>query len=181
MVIRSYRKAFNYERRLYRVQKSDKGDHWEVPGSPRLLAIGYFAAILSVLIVLSFIPPFSIFMDMLKPLMYPAIALGVAWYAIANDFDGRMGHAFLRDWLIYQWANRPKLDRSLKGWTKIHIKADQNTHELQHGTLRGPGLVDFSMPVRLKMRCGEQTIESDTDGQSATLVLFPGERVNVRP
>lgn len=179
MVIRSYAKAFNYERRLYYIPWS-KNRNLEVPGTPRLQAIAYCAIVLVTMIALSHIPPFSYVLSMLQWMMYPAIAIGVASWGSMGDFDGRYAHQHLRDWLIFQWCNRKRWHRSVSGYSKIPLTPDIDYYELQHGVLRGPGVVDFAVPVKLSMRRGKQTIRSDQAGEKSTLVLFPHEEVVVR-
>ena len=97
VVIRSYRRVFEVDRRIYRV------DRWAlpVPGGVPLRAVGYFAATVLVMIVLGRLPGTRELVGMLSaPLRYVVVPLAVAVLGIQAAPDGRVAHRFAWDWLL---------------------------------------------------------------------------------
>src|SRR3954449_131986 len=82
MVIRSYRRVFEVDRRIYRV------DRWAlpVPGGVPLRAVGYFAATLLVMIGAGTLPAFG---AISPPLRFVVIPLAVAVLGTQAAPDGR--------------------------------------------------------------------------------------------
>src|SRR4051794_41950914 len=97
VVIRSYRRVFEVDRRIYRV------DRWAlpVPGGVPLRALGYFAATALLMVLLgdlvSFLSP---------PLRFVVVPLAVAVLGTQAAPDGRTAHRFAWDWLCFRLRAR---------------------------------------------------------------------------
>src|SRR5215208_2762117 len=97
MVIRSYRRVFQVDRRVYRV------DRWAlpVPGGVPLRAVGYFAAALVLMVarggLVSFLSP---------PLRFVVVPLAVAVLGTQAAPDGLTAHRFAWDWLCFRLRAR---------------------------------------------------------------------------
>src|SRR3954467_741488 len=93
VTIRSYRRVFEVDRRIYRV------DRWPlpVPGGVPLRAVGYFAAVLVLMVALgglvSFLSP---------PLRFVVVPLAVAVLGTQAAPDGRTAHRFAVDRLRFK-------------------------------------------------------------------------------
>src|SRR3954468_11410878 len=89
VVIRSYRRMFEVDRRIYRV------DRWAlpVPGGVPLRAVGYFAAAVLAVVVLDGLPLIGELVGLLAPpLRYVVLPLAVAVLASQVAPDGRAAH-----------------------------------------------------------------------------------------
>src|SRR5215213_10163134 len=96
MVIRSYRRVFEVDRRIYRV------DRWAlpVPGGVPLRAVGYCAAALVTVIVAGALPGIGeLVSGVSAPLRFVVAPLAVAVLATQAAPDGRVAHRFAWDWL----------------------------------------------------------------------------------
>jgi hypothetical protein len=95
-VVRSYRRVFDVDRRLYRV------DRWQlpVPGGVPLRGLGYFALALLGVVLLGTLPVVGGVLDGLgAPLRYVILPLGVAVLGTHAAPDGRPAHRFALAWL----------------------------------------------------------------------------------
>src|SRR3954451_1186454 len=90
VVIRSYRRVFEVDRRIYRV------DRWALPGpgGVPLRAVGYFTATVLLMVVLGGLVAF-----LSPPLRFVVVPLGVAVFGTQVAPDGRTAHRFAWDWL----------------------------------------------------------------------------------
>src|SRR3954471_18087180 len=96
VLIRSYRRVFEVDRRIYRV------DRWAlpIPGGVPLRAVGYFAATLLAVVVLGALPGTGALVGMLNaPLRYVVLPLAVAVLGMQAAPDGRSAHRFAATWL----------------------------------------------------------------------------------
>ena len=99
VVIRSYRRVFEVDRRIYRV------DRWAlpVPGGVPLRAVGYFAATVLAVVVLGALPGTGELVTILSPpLRYVVLPLAIAVLATQAAPDGRSAHRFAADWLRFR-------------------------------------------------------------------------------
>src|SRR3954452_3278695 len=99
LVIRSYRRVFEVDRRIYRV------DRWAlpVPGGVPLRAVGYFAATVLLMIVLGRLPAIR---EISAALRYVVIALAVAVLGTQAAPDVRAAHRFAWYWLRFRLRSR---------------------------------------------------------------------------
>src|SRR3954470_24270675 len=99
MVIRSYRRVFEVDRRIYRV------DRWAlpVPGGVPLRAVGYFAVAVLAVVILGKLPGTGELIGRLSPpLRYVVLPLAVAVLGTQVAPDGRTAHRFAADWLRFK-------------------------------------------------------------------------------
>src|SRR5215218_5084795 len=96
MVIRSYRRVFEVDRRIYRI------DRWAlpVPGGVPLRAVGYFVAALLAVILVGALPGAGELMSGVSaPLRFVVGPLAIAVLGTQAAPDGRAAHRFAWDWL----------------------------------------------------------------------------------
>src|SRR3954452_20885582 len=89
LVIRSYRRVFDVDRRIYRV------DRWTlpVPGGVPLRGLGYFLATLLAVVAAGRLPVMDALVHALSPpLRYVVLPLLVAMLATQSAPDGRAAH-----------------------------------------------------------------------------------------
>lgn len=154
VVIRSYRRVFEVDRRIYRV------DRWAlpVPGGVPLRAVGYFAATLLVVVVLGGLPGTGELLGMLSPpLRYVVLPLLVAILGVQVAPDGRSAHRFAADWLRFRVRSRRRsagrvveLEGEPVRWDgELAVRWDADAPGLQQARVRGPARVTFNVPVEL--------------------------------
>jgi hypothetical protein len=155
MVICSYRRVFEVDRRIYRV------DRWAlpVPGGVPLRAVGYFVAALLAVIVAGSLPGIGeLVTGVSAPLRFVVAPLAVAVLGIQAAPDGRIAHRFAWDWLRLRLRARRRCgDRvvALEGepvtWHgELALRWDGEGVQLCRGRVRGPVRVTFNVPVRLR-------------------------------
>src|SRR5215218_9238566 len=96
VIIRSYRRVFEVDRRIYRV------DRWAlpVPGGVPLRAVGYLAATVLAVVILDGLPVIGEGLAMLSPpLRYVMLPFAIAVLGTQAAPDGRTAHRFAADWL----------------------------------------------------------------------------------
>src|SRR5436190_9297654 len=182
MVIRSYRRVFEVDRRIYRV------DRWAlpVPGGVPLRAVGYFFATLLLVLVLDRLPLVA---DVSAPIRFVVIPLAVAVLGSQAAPDGRAAHRFAVDWLRLRWRARRRSagrvmvleDEPIAWHGDLPVRWDAAGAELHRGRVRGPARVTFNVPVELRGR--DRRIIARPGGQapSGAVVLAAGTELEVRP
>src|SRR3954467_2349583 len=97
VVIRSYRRVFEVDRRIYRV------DRWAlpVPGGVPLRAVGYFAGSVLLMVLFGDLVAF-----LSPPLRYVVVPLAAAVLGTQAAPDGRTAHRFAADWLRFRLRAR---------------------------------------------------------------------------
>ncbi len=103
MPIRSYRRVFEVDRRIYRV------DDWTlpVPGGVPLRAIAYFAGTLLAVLIARQLPLLGALLGVLNPpLRYVVLPLLIAALGSQIAPDGRAAHSFARDWVRFAVRRR---------------------------------------------------------------------------
>lgn len=135
MIIRSYRRVFEVDRRLYKV------DRWilPVPGGVPLRGVGYFAAALLTVLLLGVVPGVDAIVGALSPpLRYVVLPLGVAMFGTQTAPDGRVAHRFAIDWLRLKLRSRRRsAGRDVPGEGEpVFVRARLG---LRTGAARGPG------------------------------------------
>jgi hypothetical protein len=167
VVIRSYRRVFEVDRRIYRV------DRWAlpVPGGVPLRALGYFAATALLMVLLgelvSFLSP---------PLRFVVVPLAVAVLGSQAAPDGRSAHRFAWDWLCFRLRARRRSagrvvrleDEPVRWNGTLAVRWDVDAAQLHHARVRGPARVTFNVPTTL----GEA---------GGSVVLCAGTELEVRP
>src|SRR5829696_3156284 len=154
MVIRSYRRVFEVDRRIYRV------DRWAlpVPGGVPLRAVGYFAAALLAVIVAGALPGIGELVGSVSaPIRFVVVPLAVAVLGTQAAPDGRAAHRFAWDWLRLRLRARRRCSGravALEGepiaWDgRLAMRLDGDDVRLHRGRVRGPARVTFNAPVCL--------------------------------
>jgi TcpE family len=187
MVIRSYRRVFEVDRRIYRV------DRWAlpVPGGVPLRGLGYFIATLLAVLASGQLPGLGALIGALSPpLRYVVLPLAVAVLATQAAPDGRAAHRFAWDWLRLRTrarrrsAGRPvPLEGEPVPWRgALGVFWDGHEATLHRGHVRGPARVTFAVPVALGAGRGRLVARPAADGPvPATIVLGSGGVLEVRP
>jgi hypothetical protein len=183
LVIRSYRRVFEIDRRIYRV------DRWAlpVPGGVPLRAAGYFMATLLAIVVLDGLPGIGDAISALSPpLRYVIVPLAVAVLGTHAAPDGRTAHRFAADWLRLRARTRRRcagravpLEGEPVPWHgDVAVHWDGDGAELHRARVRGPARVTFNVGVDLR------DLEARPDPAAApgqSVVLCAGTELEVRP
>jgi hypothetical protein len=182
LTIRSYRRVFEVDRRIYRV------DRWAlpVPGGVPLRGLGYFAATVLLVVVLDGLPGIGELIGALSPpLRYVVLPLAVAVLGSQAAPDGRAAHRFAADWLRFRLrARRRSAGRAvvLEGeqvpWHGVlAVRWDGHAARLLRGRVRGPARITFAVPVRLSQRGGRIVARQDAVGRTPQSVVLCGGTV----
>lgn len=175
--IRSYRRVFEVDRRLYRI------DRWAlpVPGGIPLVGVAYFFAVVFLVAILGQIPGFGTVLGVLSPpLRYVVLPLGVAMFASQGAPDGRSAHRFAWHWVRYRLRRRKrKTDLNWSG--RVVTRWDIDAPHLHRSRVRGVAQVDFSVPVALEQRRNKLIVRPGTIGQNESVVLGAQRKMEVRP
>src|SRR5919202_3605657 len=183
MVIRSYRRVFEVDRRIYRV------DRWAlpVPGGVPLRALGYFVAGLLLVLAAGSLPAVG---AISAPIRFVVIPLMVAVLATQAAPDGRVAHRFAWDWLRLRCRARRRsagrvvaLEAEPNPWDgELAVRWDADGAQLHRGRVRGPARVTFAVPVDLCDTGGRLVARPGVHGPTgAALVLCSGTEVEVWP
>lgn len=153
-IIRSYRRIFHVDRRLYKIQE------WTipVPGGIPLLAVGYFAVTLLAVLIIGVIPGLGELMALLSPpLRYVVLPLAVAVLGTQVAPDGRKAHRFAGGWLALRVRRRRRsagravaLDQEPHPWqATLAVARDAHGPQLRAARISGPAIVRFSDDVEV--------------------------------
>ena len=187
LIIRSYRRVFQVDRRIYRV------DRWAlpVPGGVPLRGVGYFAATLLLVVVCGSLPGVGALVGALSPpLRYVVLPLAVAVAGTQAAPDGRSAHRFAWDWLRFCVRARRRcagrmvpLQGEPVPWDEgLGVCWDGHGAALHRARVRGPARVTFGVPVQIQFRRG-RLVARPGSGEAArqTVVLGGREVLEVRP
>jgi hypothetical protein len=187
LMIRSYRRVFEVDRRIYRV------DRWAlpVPGGVPLRGLAYFAVALGLVVVLGRVPGFAELLGAVSaPLRYVVAPLAVAVLATQATPDGRAAHRFARSWLGVRWRSRrrsagrrvPREGEPVAWSGRLTVRWDEHAARLIRGLAWGPARVTFARPVRLAHR-GDRLVAREDESAAAgqAVVLCDGQRLELRP
>jgi TcpE family len=183
LVIRSYRRVFEVDRRIYRV------DRWAlpVPGGVPLRAVGYFFAALVLAILLTALPATGELVSPISaPLRFIVIPLAIAVLGSQAAPDGRAAHRFAADWVRFRMRARrrsgaqsvPLEDEPVLWHGELAVTWDEHGSRLAHGRVTGPARVTFNVPVKLRRLTARP---ADDGPRGDAVVLCPGEHLEVRP
>jgi conjugation transfer TcpE-like protein len=181
LMIRSYRRVFEVDRRIYRV------DRWAlpVPGGVPLRGVAYFVAALALVVVAGRMPGLGELVEAVSaPLRYVVGPLAVAVLATQATPDGRAAHRFARSWLGVRWRARRRSDgRRVPregepvAWSgRLAVRWDAHTARLIRGVARGPARVVFARPVRLSHR-GGRLVAREVDDAATRRAAASGRAV----
>ena len=191
--VRSYRRVFHVDRRIYRIER------WAipVPGGVPLRGVFYFVAALVAVLVLSVLPLAGAVLGALNPpLRYVVLPLAVAALGTQVAPDGRLAHRFARDWLAHGVRRRRRsagramaLEEEAVPWhAELALRPDERAPTLRAGRIRGPARVYFSEPLavaggRRGRRIARPLSAHGRRGGAVldSIELAPGEALEVRP
>src|SRR3954467_10490129 len=151
--IRAYRRVFEVDRRIYRV------DRWAlpVPGGVPLRGLGYFIATLFFMLLGGRLPGLAPLLELLSaPLRYVVLPLAVAVLGTQAAPDGRSAHRFAWDWVRLRMRARRRcagrvvpLEGEPVNWNGALATCwDAHGTTLWRARVRGPARVTFKVPVR---------------------------------
>jgi len=183
LVIRSYRRVFEVDRRIYRV------DRWAlpVPGGVPLRAVGYFAASVLLVIFLGALPATGELVGAISaPLRFVVIPLAVAVLGTQAAPDGRAAHRFAAEWVRFRLrsrrhcgARRVPLEGEAVAWHgDLGVCWDEYGSRLARGRVTGPARITFNVPVELHGLVARPAADGP---RGDAVVLGAGERLEVRP
>src|SRR4051794_7930839 len=170
MIVRSYRRVFRVDQRIYRV------DRWAlpVPGGVPLRGVVYFAVTLVVVVAAGALPLLGDVVGLLSPpLRYAILPLGVAVLGAQAAPDGRAAHRFAGDWLCSRarrrrrCAGRPvPLEGESVAWHgRVAVQWDESAPHLERARVTGPATVTFTEPVHVERRRGRFVVRAAHDGE----------------
>jgi hypothetical protein len=179
LVIRSYRRVFRVDQRIYRV------DRWAlpVPGGVPLRGVVYFACTLLALLALSLLPGLGVLVEQLNPpFRYVIVPLAVAVLGAQASPDGRPAHRFVVDWLRARVrrgrrsAGRPvPLEGESIAWHgTFAVRWDGSGTALRRARVTGPATVTFADPVRVDRHNGRFVVRSGDGVPVRELALRDG-------
>jgi hypothetical protein len=183
LLIRSYRRVFEVDRRIYRI------DRWAlpVPGGVPLRAVCYFVATLVLAILLSVLPVTSELIGAISaPLRYVILPLGVAVLGSQAAPDGRAAHRFAAAWFGLKLRSRrrsvgrvmPLEDEPVLWHGDLGVTWDEHGTRLVRGRVTGPARITFNVPLHLRGLLARPAADGPCGD---AVVLCPGERLEVRP
>src|SRR4051812_43443450 len=187
VIIRSYRRVFEVDRRIYRV------DRWAlpVPGGVPLRAVGYFAAALLAMIAAGALPGLGdVIASISAPIRFVVLPLAVAVLGSQAAPDGGAAHRFAWEWLRLRLRARRRcagravpLEGEPVAWDgELALRWDGDGAQLRRGRVRGPARVTFNAPTKLSDRGGRLVASAGTEGPAPqTIVLCAHEGMEVRP
>jgi hypothetical protein len=187
LVIRSYRRVFEVDRRIYRV------DRWAlpVPGGVPLRGLGYFVATILVLLVCGRLPGVGELVGAVSPpLRFVVVPLAVAVAGTQAAPDGRSAHRFAWDWLRFRLRARrrcagrvvPLEGEPVAFGGVLGVCWDWHGAALHRARVRGPARVTFALPVQLDARHRGLVVRPDPDEPAGQAVVLGGREVlEVRP
>ena len=187
LVVRSYRRVFEVDRRIYRV------DRWAlpVPGGVPLRGLGYFAVALAAVAAAGALPGVGAVVGVLSaPLRFVVVPLAVAVLGTQVAPDGRVAHRFAWAWLCLRVRARRRstgrgvpLEGEPVAWHGVvATRWDEHAATLRRGRVRGPARVTFAVPVELAERRGRVIARPAPTGGAGgdAVVVGAGQVLEVR-
>lgn len=192
VTVRSYRRVFDVDRRIHRV------DRWvlPIPGGLPLRTLGYFVGTLLVILVVDGFPLIGDLIGALSPPMrYVLIPGAVAALGSQVAPDGRSAHRYALTWLGFHLRPRrrsagravPLEGELVPSGGEVAMRADETSPLARRARVYGPARVDLAEPMALRQtRNGWEARSTGDAGRGATTVsdavdLEPGEVLEVRP
>jgi len=183
LIVRSYRRVFEVDRRIYRV------DRWvlPVPGGVPLRGVVYFVCTLLAVLAAQRLPLIAAVVGGLSaPLRYVVVPFGVALLGTQAAPDGRASHRFARDWVRLRLRSRRRcagrtvpLEREPVAWHGVlATRWDAQAPALHGARIAGPAKVTFAMPVAVSQhRRGRVLARRIPDGRLGDAVVVGGGQV----
>jgi hypothetical protein len=173
LTLRSYRLAFEVERRLHRI------DRFRIPvpyGIP-LVALGYWAVVMVAFLLAGTLPVTG---SVLAALPWPVRLIllpGLVTRALCHQrADGRPAHEAIAAYVAFLAAPKHLVGLAPVAWDdpvllgQVAVAPDEHAELCPRGVVRGPCVVVLRRPARLEVR-----------GRGATLTPLEGGDALVRP
>jgi conjugation transfer TcpE-like protein len=195
LVVRSYRRVFRFDRRIYRIDRFAI----PVPGGLPLVGLLWFLGALLGVLVASHLPAVGSLLTMLSPpLRYLVLPAALAVLATQLAPDGRSAPRFAQTWLRQQLRARrrsagrrvPRESERALAPSALRVRPDQHGTDLRRARVRGPARVSFLDDVYVIPKLRRTTLVRPATGVAGRgsrgrvvreLELEPGERLEVRP
>jgi len=187
VTIRSFRLAFEFERRIFKV------DRWRLPFAygVALRSVGYAAAALVAVVVLTRLPGVGAVLAVVPAPLKFVVAPLAAGYALTRvDVDGRPAHK-----AAAAWARHAATPRRLAGFRRIDapgrpvllaaltLAADERAPRYRRGIVRGPATIRLRYPAHARPRGSTLRLRqtaADPMRRPRTLDVAPRQRVVFR-
>lgn len=187
LTLRSYRLAFEVERRLHRV------DRFRIPvpyGIP-LVALGYWVVVMAAFLLAGTLPIAGAVLAALPWPIRLILLPGLVTRALCHQrADGRPAHEAIVAYLAFVMTAKhlvglapvPRGDAALGA---IAIAADEHGEDCPRGTVRGPCTIVLRRPARMEVR-GRAVTLTPLDGaedlcEPQEVALPAGARMEVAP
>jgi hypothetical protein len=183
VVIRSFRLAFEVERRIHKI------DRWRIPipyGLP-LRSLGYAVAALSVVLVLGRLPVIGLVLDTLPwPVRLGVLPAAAAQLLTQVEIDGRPAHEVAVAWLRLRTAGRrilalaPMREPARDAIDAIPVVPDERSAEYRAGAVSGEGAVILRQDAELTPRGRRLIVQPGSDRpefEATRVALKPGQRI----
>jgi len=177
VTIRSFRAAFQMERRIHKI------DRWRIPvpyGVP-LRTLGYAVAALAIVLVASRLPLLELLLGLLPwPVRFGVLPIGIAQLLTQAEVDGRPAHDFLMAWARLRvegprsiaFAAARANDREVLD--AVTVAPDERHVTYRRGAIEGVGAVVLRHPAALDVRGRRLLVRADDAPD------FRPKRVNVK-
>lgn len=185
VVIRSFRLAFEVERRIHKI------DRWRIPipyGLP-LRSLGYAAIALAVVLVLGKLAPVGLALDALPwPIRFGVLPAAAAQLLTQVEIDGRPAHEVAVAWLRVRTGGRrvvglaPVRAPARDAFGSIAVVPDERSADYRAGSVIGAGTVILRQHAELTPRGRRLIVQPKSDRpefQAKRVALKPGQRVVV--
>jgi hypothetical protein len=190
--LRSYRRVFRIERRLYRIED------WRLPlpGGVPLRALAYFCVAELCILILAQLPGTGHLLSLLPvEWRYGIVPIGCAMAGWWASPDGRPAHRFAATWLRAQLRRRrrrtgrpvrPEGER-LELASDLAVRSSAPGRRLVRARVRGPARLVLSEPLALRSRRSLRGRRLELRPPSAQgeivgrLALEDGETLEMRP
>jgi TcpE family len=183
LTVRSYRRVFEVDRRIYRV------DRWvlPVPGGVPLRGVAYFVGALLAVLAAERLPVIGAAVGGVSaPFRYVVIPLGAALLGTQAAPDGRASHRFAIDWLRLRLRSRRRcagravaLEREPVRWDGVlPTRWDADAPALHGAEVAGPARVTFAVGVSVSQhRRGRVVVRPRAEGPADDAVVVAARQV----
>jgi hypothetical protein len=179
VTLRSYRRVFKIEHRVYRV------DRWvlPMPGGVPLLGIAYFVGIFLTVLILSALPGTNLIANAVSmPIRYVVVPLVLAALAMQVAPDGRATPLFAWSWITLRYRQQAAVrdGRATRWATRLPVAWDLTSPVTRRCRVTGPAVVRFHEPV--DVHCDHRTnlIARRRRGRAQTVTVQQARKLRVR-
>jgi hypothetical protein len=185
LTLRSYRLAFEVERRLHRI------DRFRIPvpyGIP-LVALGYWAVVMVAFLLIGTLPVTGSVLGALPWPIRLVLVPGLVTRALCHQrADGRPAHEAIAAYVAFRAAPKnlvglAPVARDDGALGQMAVAPDEHAEQCPHGVVHGPCVVVLRRPGRLEVRARRATLtpleSGDALARSQEVELPAGARMEV--